>query len=133
MERLGVPVIAAGTPTLWLSIMWEILVLALLRRLTYNHRDAASEVGAQIVYYRTKDGNATYCFSIESQRNRTFRCYLVLQPRESVNHVAHILRDHDGRRFVCWDSPLRTADEARQVAAAWADKTQRYVRTGISF
>ena len=114
--------------------MWELIALALLRRLTHYYRERVAEDGEwQTVSYRTKDGAANYCFSIERQRNGTFRAYLVLQPRQSVNHVAHLLRDHDGRRFICWDRAVRTAAEARQVAAAWADSTQRYIRTGISF
>ena len=41
--------------------------------------------------------------------------------RGSPPSRSHVLRDRDGL-YVCWDRPLRTEAEARQVAKAWMRK-----------
>ena len=45
---------------------------------------------------------------------------------ETISYVTHRLTDSDGR-YVCWTGRLKTREEARQVAAAWADKTEDYI------
>jgi hypothetical protein len=88
------------------------------------------------VLYRTRDGRADYGFSIEQQPDGTWRTYIVSQPgygnRASDAHSTHRLTDGD-RKYVCWDSPLRTLAQAKQVAGLWADATQEYIRTGKKF
>lgn len=87
-------------------------------------------------FYRTKDGRADYHFSFEEQSNGTWRAYIQKQPdygsRSSSPHATHRLSD-GGRQYVCWSTPLHSEEEARAVAAAWADATQKYIRDGTRF
>lgn len=87
-------------------------------------------------YYRTSDNSADYGFSFEEQSDRTWRAYIDEQPsyrgRATDAHSTHRLSD-GSRKYVCWTRPLRSLDEAKQVAALWADKTQQYIRTGSGF
>ena len=87
-------------------------------------------------YYRTSDGSADYRFTFEEQPDRTWRAYIEEQPsylgRSTDAHSTHRLSD-GSRKYVCWTSPLRSLEEAKQVAALWADKTQQYIRSGSGF
>ena len=87
-------------------------------------------------YYRTSDGSADYFFNFEEQSDGTWRAYIQQQPtyrgRSSDGHSTHRLSDC-GRQYVCWTKPLRSLEEAKQVSALWADKTQQYIRTGSGF
>jgi hypothetical protein len=115
-----------------MNMWWEELLLALLN--SRQRQDREPVRAAEYVSYRTQDGRTFYTFSIEQQPNGTFRAYVELMPRAAMaRQPLHLLRDNDGRRFVCWTTPLSTPAEARRVAAAWADRTQEYIRTGISF
>lgn len=87
-------------------------------------------------YYRTRDGAADYLFLFEEQRGGSWRAYIEEQPsyrgRAEGAHPTHRLSDGDGK-YVCWTESLRTLEEAKRVAALWADKTQEYIRTGREF
>lgn len=87
-------------------------------------------------FYRTKDGGADYRFIFEEQRDGTWRAYIEEQPsyrgRATDAHSTHRLSD-GSRKYVCWTRPLRSLEEAKQVAALWADATQKYIRTGSGF
>ena len=86
--------------------------------------------------YRTSDGAADYAFIFEEQRDGTWRAYIQRQPayrgRATDAHSTHRLSDGD-RKYVCWTESLRSLAAAKQVAAAWADGTQKYIRTGRTF
>jgi photosystem II stability/assembly factor-like uncharacterized protein len=86
--------------------------------------------------YRTKDGLADYAFSLEPQRDGTWRAYIVRQPsyggRATDSGAVHRLSD-GGRHYVCWQGAIRSESEARAVARDWADLTQRYIRFGDPF
>ena len=78
-------------------------------------------------------GGVDYVFSFEWVTSaNSWRAYIVSQPgygnRPTGAHDTHRLSD--GRTYVCWDRPLPTAVDARNVAAAWAEATQRYIATG---
>jgi hypothetical protein len=87
-------------------------------------------------YYRTRDGAADYGFSLEEQPDGTWRAYITAQPsyrgHSADAHSTHRLSD-GMRKYVCWTSRLRSLEEAKGVAALWADKTQNYIRTGNTF
>jgi hypothetical protein len=87
--------------------------------------------------YRTTDGAADYGFSFEEQADGTWRAYITQQPgysgRDTDGHTTHRYSDRNGRKYVCWTGPLRNLKEAKLVAAAWADHTQHFIRTGIKF
>ncbi len=88
------------------------------------------------IYYRTKDGKADYGFSFEEQSDGSWRAFILSQPpygrRDEGAHPTHRLSD-GGRKYVCWTDLLSTEKAARQVAAMWADATQRYIRDGTTF
>lgn len=83
--------------------------------------------------YRTKDNEQDYEFSFEQQADGSWRAYIVRQPsydgRPDGSHPTHRL-SNGGRRYVCWDRPIRTLDEMKTVAALWADCTQNYRKNG---
>lgn len=89
-------------------------------------------------FYATRDGASThdYQFEFREVSGGNWRAYIVRQPsyrgRDDNCHVTHRLSDSHGR-YVCWDHALRSLEEAKQVAAAWAEATQRYIRTGERF
>lgn len=89
-----------------------------------------------VTSYRTKDGRADYCFSFERQSDGTWHAYILHQPsyqgRDTSSEATHRL-DIYGRPRVCWTKSLHSEQEARQVAALWADKTQDYIKTGRRF
>ena len=83
--------------------------------------------------YTTGYGN-TYEFSFEKQSDGSIRAYITRQPsygsRDTDPHKIH--RNRDGSRYyVCWDTPLRSLDDAKKVAAEWAKRTDRYIRSGV--
>lgn len=82
--------------------------------------------------YTTSNGN-TYEFSFERQSDGSIRAYIDRQPsygsRSADSHITH--RNGDGNRYyVCWNTPLRSLDDAKKVAEQWAKRTDRYIRTG---
>jgi hypothetical protein len=87
-------------------------------------------------FYRTKDGLRDFHFSFEQQADGSWRAFIVgdiqYGGRPDDCHSTHRLTD-GGRHYVCWTRPLRTEQEARDVAALWGDKTQRYIRFGENF
>jgi len=89
-----------------------------------------------IINYRTRDGRTDYCFSFEQQSDASWRAYILTQPlyqgRNESAHSTHRLPDGN-RKYVCWNTPLKSFAEAKQVAAMWADLTQTYIRTGATF
>lgn len=86
------------------------------------------------IKYRTKDGQADYEFSFEQQRDGNWRAYIVSQPSYQTRAIdaipTHRLTDERGRKYVCWQGPLRSRRELEQVVALWSDLTQRYIRYG---
>jgi hypothetical protein len=88
-----------------------------------------------IAHYRTTDGSGTdYVFDIVENGPSDWRAYIVSQPayggRDEGTVASHRLGLGTGRPYVCWNKPIRTREDAKKVAAAWADGTQRYIRTG---
>jgi len=77
-------------------------------------------------------GGVDYVFDFV-QLPGTWRAYIVWQPpygnRATGAHETHRL--HDGRPYVCWDRPIATEAQLRQVAALWAEATQHYIAVGV--
>ena len=88
------------------------------------------------INYRTSDGQADYQFSFERLGPEEWRAYIVWQPsyagRSEDPNTIHRLT-YGGRKYVCWDRPLKSEADARQVAGEWADRTQEYIRSGRLF
>ncbi|MCA9040263.1 MAG: hypothetical protein KDA65_07960 [Planctomycetaceae bacterium] len=89
-----------------------------------------------MISYRTRDGEEDYRFSIERQPDGTLRIYIASQPsynsRSEAGHITHRLTDGD-RKYICWDSPIRSKEDAKRIIALWADSTQSYRKTGRTF
>lgn len=85
------------------------------------------------LYYRTKHLPADYGFEFEPRGDGSWRVYIVSQPpygsRAADQHTAHWLSE-DGRKYICWTTPLRSFQTAKTVAEQWADRTQRYIASG---
>ena len=88
-----------------------------------------------VIYYRTRNGRSDYGFNITRLADGYYRVYIVSQPsygsRSTDAHSTHRL--NDGRFYICWDSAIRTEEQARQIAAMWADKTEDYILHGTRF
>lgn len=84
------------------------------------------------VHYRTSDGLEDYVFTFAYLPDG-WRVYVDRQPgygsRDSSATTIHRLRDAQGY-YVCWEGHLGTLDQAKGVAAMWADATQNYRRNG---
>lgn len=64
-----------------------------------------------------------------------YRAYIEQSPsyrnRATDAHSTH--RHYNGRYYICWSQPVRTRDGMIDIARSWAECTQRYIETGISF
>jgi hypothetical protein len=89
------------------------------------------------IYYRTKDGQADYRFSFERQSSGEWRAYILNQPsyqgRPTDSDSTHRLTDASGRKYVCWNRSIRSAESLSQVVALWCDSTQDYIKYGTRF
>lgn len=89
----------------------------------------------RITYYRTKNKRTDYGFELQ-QLPGGWRIYIVSQPpygnRNTNAHPTHRLSD-GGRKYVCWDTPIRSEADALDIAAKWADATEDYILKGTRF
>lgn len=85
-------------------------------------------------YYRTRDGRADYRFGFVQRNDGTWRIYILSQPdyggQNASQYDTHRLSDGSPYYYVCWTGRLRSLEQAKRVAATWADRTQRYIQTG---
>lgn len=81
-------------------------------------------------HYRSSDGQRDYVFDFEYV-GPGWRVYIrsPCEMRGASAVALHIL-GHPSRPYVCWDSTIRTLDDAKAVAALWADAMQAYYTTG---
>lgn len=87
--------------------------------------------------YETSNGNC-YQFSFEEQADGSYRAYIIAMPayggRSTDGSVVHRLHDErTNRYYVCWNTALYSLAEIKAVAAGWAQRTDRYIRTGKPF
>jgi hypothetical protein len=86
--------------------------------------------------YRTQDGTQDYAFQFKRLEAGAFRVYILEQPgydgRDASCHTTHRLRDASGF-FICWSVPITTFEDAKQIAAKWAEMTEIYRNTGRRF
>lgn len=66
-----------------------------------------------------------------------YRIYLEEIPdyrgRNRDLQIVHCYMDIQNRPYLCWTEPIRSIEDAKKIARAWADRTQTYICTGISF
>lgn len=86
------------------------------------------------IKYRAKGGfDYEFTFTWTPQLNG-WRVYIDRQPgygNRNASEVATHRLGTNSRPYVCWTTPLRSYEDARQVAALWADSTQQYIATGV--
>jgi hypothetical protein len=86
--------------------------------------------------YKTKSGEHQFSFRFQEQKSGEWIAYIASQPdycgRPDDAHTTHRLSDSCGR-YVCWNKPLQTFQEAKQVVATWCEKTEQYIRYGKKF
>jgi len=120
--------------------MFELIAVLILSRLISGRQSTNGTGEASVrreISYRAKDGATDYRFSIEQQRDDSYRVYIMSQPsygsRSTTSADTHRLTDAADRRYICWSHSIENDLQARHVAATWADATQRYIRTGARF
>lgn len=139
-----------GAGFLVASLMWIGLIIGAIKlymsfgRTTNTPQDEQAMVttsslntsGSEVVYYRTRNGRSDYKFRIAQIPGVGYRVHILDQPsygsRDTGAHPTHRLKDSRGR-YICWAGRIKTNKEARQVAAAWADKTEDYILRGERF
>jgi hypothetical protein len=108
--------------------------LAILEALA-NSQNQENERMKKDIYYRTKDGRADYGFSFEEQNDGSLRAYIKSMPgygsRSTNPLTTHRLSD-GGRNYVCWSEKIHSEEELKAVVASWSDKTQEYIKTGVT-
>ena len=87
--------------------------------------------------YRTRLGAADYRFEFEELAQESWRIYILSQPPYPLNrncgsHPTHRLADGD-RVYICWSGAIPSLAAAKEIAAAWAESTQEYIRSGERF
>ena len=89
-----------------------------------------------VISYRTRNGRSDYKFRIEKVGGDGYRVYILDHPsygsRNTSAHATHRFSSSQGH-YICWNSKLKSVEEARGVAAAWADKTEDYILSGTRF
>jgi hypothetical protein len=80
-------------------------------------------------------GKADYEFTFAwLAPDNCWRVYIEDQPLYRGRNTSDVSTHRLGlgsRPYVCWDRPLPTYEDARAVAALWADCTQQYIATGF--
>lgn len=86
--------------------------------------------------YRTVDGRDYFLFRFD-QMPHEVGIYVLKHPgygsRADGGHASYRYVDSNGEHYICWDGPCRNMTEAHQIAKVWAERTQRYIRTGRRF
>lgn len=110
------------------------LALLGLKALSQSRNQEGERMNKRI-YYRTKDGRADYGFTLEEQNDGSLRAYVDSMPsygsRSTSLHTTHRLTD-GGRHYICWDRKIYNEESLKAVVASWSDKTQEYIKTGVT-
>lgn len=101
-------------------------------------RQAAPEQTGPIIYFATNDfglSDREYRFDYRKEQG-FWKAYILKMPslrgRSGSFHITHRLGTADAP-FVCWDTPLRSLEDAQNVSRVWADHLQEYIATGKRF
>ena len=87
--------------------------------------------------YRTKSGRHYFRWSFEEQSDGEVRIFIVSQPnyqgRDEGAHETHRYGLGSGRPNICYEPAPDNLADAIEVAKAWAERTEKYIRYGITF
>lgn len=87
------------------------------------------------LYYRSSDGSMYFDFVFwHLSQASGWRIYIINDinygTRPDGSSSAHWLKDpRDTYRYICWDGMIATFNQAKAVAALWADTTAIYIRS----
>ena len=101
-------------------------------------RQAAPEQTGHIIYFATNDfGLSDWEYRFDYRKVQgVWKAYILKMPslrgRSGSFHITHRLGTADAP-FVCWDTPLRSLEDAQNVSRVWADHLQEYIATGKRF
>ena len=86
----------------------------------------------QRLLYRASNGQ-DFGFEFDLRAESGWRIYITAQPNYGSRSRAaldvHRYRDERGH-YICWNRRIDSFRDAQQVAAAWAEATLHYIRTG---
>ena len=89
--------------------------------------------------YRTSDGSRVIEFYfVDCGPPDGWRIYILSRIfyrfRNASPHATHRLHDHgETYDYICWAGHIATLEQAKAIAALWADATALYIRNGGSF
>jgi hypothetical protein len=88
--------------------------------------------------YDTYDKTTLYRFTFQEINSSCWRIYIREQPdyggQPESGHATHRFFDEvRGQHYICWDRDISSLDDARKIAAMWAERTERYRKHGITF
>lgn len=83
------------------------------------------------IKYTTHDGSRTFDFNFVEQSKNSWKIYAENSPpyygRSTDANKTHLFAD----KSICWTGQIKSLQDAKNVASAWAEHTVRYIRTGI--
>ena len=88
------------------------------------------------MYYKTSDGKLVFDFVFMYCGGDTgWRVYIINNVNyKGLNQSAHAThRNHfegDTYKSICWNQRINSLDEAKNIAALWADATSGYILLG---
>ena len=87
--------------------------------------------------YRTESGRYYFSWSFEEHSDGEVRIFIVSQPhygsRPSGGHETHRYGVGSSRPYICYEPPPDNLADAIEVAKAWAERTEKYIRWGQEF
>jgi hypothetical protein len=98
------------------------------------HRNSAPNlVAAPIVStakYRTTNGTRDYTFRFQHDGNQNFRIF-VEGGTEGLT-APHLISSLEGN-YICWTHAIQSYEDAKAIAAKWAEAVEHFRKTGQSF
>ena len=143
MEQIAAGFVAACL-ILLVALIVALKIAAAWHRFVNNLRGEPSaapsggpgRTGPGIIFYRSSNGRSDYGFRIQRMGNDRYRVYVLDHPsygsRDTNDLVTHMLHDSHGP-YICFTGNIENVEQARNLAATWADKTEDYILHGRHF
>lgn len=85
-------------------------------------------------HYRPTNGRIDYIFEFE-KIDGSYRIFIAHQPPYPAGRAQDAVTTHrlglgTARPYICWTDRIPTLDQAKTIAASWAENTERYIATG---
>ena len=85
--------------------------------------------------YRPRNGIGDYLFRFEEIAPGYFKVYVLQQPshgEQNLGAIPHLLSDANGL-YICWTVPITSYEDAKEIAARWAEAVEEFRETGKGF